>query len=332
MVFFARFLALACLVAIAVADPAAPPPGNYAYLRVRGRGKQLYACNAASKAWEFDVAWADLFYPSDKNYTRRIGVHYFLQFPDANGGRPSWSLFRSPGDPDSATPSLTVTGKVLDKTPSAGNIDALLLQVTSFSGRTGISYIQRYPVSGGVAPAANLCTKAGDTLAVDYESDYAFFSQLKRPAASGLSNATSNSTKVVASYFGEGFQLYTYENSSWVLKGASASLSSVPGREIVGSHYFLYQADASGGQPTWTIYSPTYSRVTGKVTEKVSSDNSSVPVLRLERTSSSGEPEGIARATRIERLSPRGGLPPTNPGKNGERFRSPYTSIYWFYA
>ncbi|KAH9321319.1 hypothetical protein KI387_015958, partial [Taxus chinensis] len=91
----------------------------------------------------------------------------------------------------------------------------------------------------------------------------------------------------VASYFGEGVQIYAFNGSAWFLQNVSALLSSVPGQEVVAKHYFLGEPDSNGGKPTWETFMPS-TRVTAKIQNRVVVDPDSIPWLSLQATSHTG--------------------------------------------
>ncbi|GLJ29517.1 hypothetical protein SUGI_0581850 [Cryptomeria japonica] len=113
----------------------------------------------------------------------------------------------------------------------------------------------------------------------------------------------------------------------------TAELSSVPGQEVIGRHYFLGEPDYYGGQPTWETFMP-YSRVTAKLESRVVVDPNSVPWLSLQATSHMGSIYMLASISYVQRVSTTGGKPPESidGAQIGDIYMSPYTAVYWFYT
>lgn len=81
---------------------------------------------------------------------------------------------------------------------------------------------------------------------------------------------------------GEGVQEYVFQDGTWSLFNASATLSSFAGQEV-GKHFFL----SLGGHPTWQTLSPE-SVITGAASVKVTVQEDAIPWLLLKATDSSG--------------------------------------------
>lgn len=121
--------------------------------------------------------------------------------------------------------------------------------------------------------------------------------------------------------YAEGFQVYSWDGSSWVLTGPDAVLyASSNYRGKVGTHY---------GGPTWESNSGSY--VKGANPVRCSPDPDSVPWLKLDvsETGGSGIFDGV---THIQRVNTSGGKAPSRSGAfPGEEARIPYTTEYYFY-
>ena len=127
--------------------------------------------------------------------------------------------------------------------------------------------------------------------------------------------------RVAFKVYAEGFQVYSWSGSAWVLVGPDAILyANANFRGEVGSHY---------GGPTWESNSGSY--VKGTNPQRCTPDNDSVQWLRLDvsETGGSGIFNGV---TRIQRVNTSGGKAPADAGSSiGEQVRIPYTTEYYFY-
>ncbi|CAM6090334.1 unnamed protein product [Calypogeia fissa] len=130
---------------------------------------------------------------------------------------------------------------------------------------------------------------------------------------------------------GKGFQEYVYENGNWTLYNATATLRTFAGKEV-GEHYFLPKKDALGGQPSWKSFAPE-SLCTGVPSVKVTVSKEAIPWLLLAATDSSGSSREFGEVTYVQRLYTEQGLAPgpSHSASPGEKFKSPYTAIYFFY-
>lgn len=142
--------------------PAALVPAADQRLRfgLAATGAQIYVCNitaAGAYAWLFVAPQANLW-----NDERMVGTHFI---------GPTWQ-----GNDGSAVRGARVAGATVDATAipwlllrSAGNVG-----VGRFSD---ISTIQRLNTTGGLAPAADLCSAAtvGTIAQVPYTADYFFY-------------------------------------------------------------------------------------------------------------------------------------------------------------
>ncbi|GLJ29520.1 hypothetical protein SUGI_0581880 [Cryptomeria japonica] len=306
-----------------------PPIGNKLFIILKGRGVQVYQCQQ-NLSYTLDHATADLYGLMDFRYLYPKGQHYFLAYADGQGGKPTWSYF---GEQSRTT--STVTGKVIGRKEELDTIPDLLLQATSHSGPGAfdkISYVSRSKSKGGVAPTG--CNNTGEIIQVNYEAFYSFYiREMSKPVSLPLTLSISNTNVPVKSYFGQGMQIYCFNGSAWNFKNVSAELSSVPGQEVIGKHYFLGEPDQYGGQPTWETFMP-YSRVTAKLQTRVVVDPNSVPWLSLQATTHMGSIYLLTSVSYVQRVSTTGGKPPEsiNGARIGDIYMSPYTALYWFYA
>ncbi|CAM6096436.1 unnamed protein product [Calypogeia fissa] len=130
---------------------------------------------------------------------------------------------------------------------------------------------------------------------------------------------------------GKGFQEYVYENGNWTLYNATATLRTFAGKKV-GEHYFLPKKDALGGQPSWKSFAPE-SLCTGAPSVKVTVSKEAIPWLLLAATHSSGSSREFGEVTYVQRLYTEQGVAPgpSHSASPGEKFKSPYTAIYFFY-
>ena len=127
--------------------------------------------------------------------------------------------------------------------------------------------------------------------------------------------------RVAFTVYAEGFQVYAWNGSAWLLTGPDAVLyASSNYRGKVGTHY---------GGPTWESTSGSYVKA-GNPT-RCTPDPDSIQWLKLEATETGGS--GIfAAVTHIQRVNTSGGKAPATPGTViGEEARIPYTTEYYFY-
>jgi len=141
------------------------PEGNKVALETVGTGEITYECRdkegaAGQMEWFFVGPKAVLKDRSGK----QVGTYF--------GPPATWQ----------ATDGSKVTGKQLAVAPSgAGNLPYQLVQANPAEGKgamTGVTYIQRTALKGGVAPAA-ACTAAnkGKQEVVKYQADYIFWAK-----------------------------------------------------------------------------------------------------------------------------------------------------------
>ena len=127
--------------------------------------------------------------------------------------------------------------------------------------------------------------------------------------------------RVAFKVYAEGFQVYSWNGSAWVLVRPDAVLyASSNYRGKVGTHY---------GGPTWESNSGSY--VKGANPVRCTPDPDSIQWLKLEARETGGS--GIfAGVTHIQRVNTSGGKAPSEPGAFiGDEARIPYTTEYYFY-
>ena len=129
----------------------------------------------------------------------------------------------------------------------------------------------------------------------------------------------SSTNKVQVQAFGVGFQVYTWDGSTWTGPVPDATLFDSDGN-FVASHF---------AGPSWQ--SSSGSKVVGAVTGKITVDHTAIPWVRLVPVSRQG-PGPFADVTFIQRINTVGGkAPETNGTVIGQVARSPYTANYIFY-
>lgn len=147
----------------ALPQPVRVPAGNKVALETVGKGRITYECrdkpNAAGiMEWAFVGPEAVL---EDRN-GKRVGTYY--------GPPATWE----------ASDGSRLTGtQVAVASAGAGNLPYQLVKANPASGAglmTGVSYIQRVALKGGVAPASE-CSSAnrGRREIVNYQADYIFW-------------------------------------------------------------------------------------------------------------------------------------------------------------
>jgi len=175
-----RLLVLGILAVIAVwplaqnahAGPPAPvvpstlevQEGNKVFLVGHAVGVQIYSCNATASgfAWGFVAPSAELF----DDHGKLIATHFAGPTWRALDG--SFVVGLRAADPFTADPTA-VPWLLLSAASTGAGPDGDRLTKTTF--------IQRIATTGGLAPAAALCTAstAGTTAEVPYTADYYFW-------------------------------------------------------------------------------------------------------------------------------------------------------------
>ena len=120
--------------------------------------------------------------------------------------------------------------------------------------------------------------------------------------------------------FGRGFQVYTWNGSTWGAATPEAMLVDAEGN-LVSIHF---------GGPSWA--SADGSKVVGTVLPApVTVDANAIPWLLLKATHTEG-PGTFAATTFVQRLNTTGGKAPSRDGAFvGQVARVPYTADYLFY-
>ena len=135
---------------------------------------------------------------------------------------------------------------------------------------------------------------------------------------------SSLTNKVSFHGFGVGFQIYTWDGSSWGHVVPDATLFDDEGN-VVATHFAV-----PSGNPAWQ--SNSGSRVVGALPPTaVIVDTNSIPWVRLQPLTTEG-PGVFADTTFIQRVHTVGGKAPTTPGSFvGQRAPVAYTADYFFY-
>ena len=129
----------------------------------------------------------------------------------------------------------------------------------------------------------------------------------------------SSTNKVQVQALGIGFQVYTWDGTTWTGPVPDATLFDSDGN-FVASHF---------AGPSWQ--SSSGSKVVGGVTGKITVDQTAIPWVRLVPLSKQG-PGPFADVTFIQRINTAGGkAPETNGTVVGQIAKSPYTANYIFY-
>ncbi|KAH9300889.1 hypothetical protein KI387_012472, partial [Taxus chinensis] len=277
------------------------------FLKVNASGVQIYRCDESSNGsgmMEYNHIGANSklysVYDNEKNIS--LGYHYYLSHPLAQGARLTFSFSTVDGDTLSAIPESTVTGNKFGtaKGSSVDDIDDLLLKAVCLSGyghASHVSYVQRRHSKGGVPPSS--CEEIGKKIQVSYTAQYLFWSQDRSLNPADIPaeiRIDSENFSPVSGFYSEGQQHYRFNGSSWINFNATSFLYTSPGKEVVGRHYFLEEADANGGQPSWDLFMPaglSKVRVTTKVVSTVTVEKDSVDWSTLEATSYGGSPHDM---------------------------------------
>jgi len=129
--------------------------------------------------------------------------------------------------------------------------------------------------------------------------------------------------------FGVGFQIYTWNGTSWGGAVPEATLFDDDGN-VVALHFGVFASNGSFVGPAWQ--SNSGSKVVGKIPPaSFTVDTNAIPWLRLEAVNPEG-PGIFASTTFIQRVNTTGGkAPSTNGAFVGQVARIPYTADYFFY-
>jgi hypothetical protein len=142
--------------------------------------------------------------------------------------------------------------------------------------------------------------------------------------------AVAEGNKVHFHGFGVGFQIYTWNGSSWGSAVPEATLFDDDGN-VVATHFGVFDGTHFVG-PAWK--SNSGSEVVGALPpEAVTVDTNSIPWLRLAAVKELTHGPGIfADTTFIQRVNTVGGKAPSADGAFvGQVARVPYTADYFFY-
>jgi hypothetical protein len=141
-------------------------------------------------------------------------------------------------------------------------------------------------------------------------------------------SVSSETNKVSLHGFGVGFQVYTWNGTSWGSPVPDATLFDQDGN-IVATHFGVFDGTHFVG-PAWQ--SNSGSKVIGALPPaNVIVDNDSIPWLRLKALTTEG-PGIFADTTFIQRVNTSGGKAPFTDGAFvGQVARVPYTADYFFY-
>jgi hypothetical protein len=129
--------------------------------------------------------------------------------------------------------------------------------------------------------------------------------------------------------FGVGFQIYTWNGTSWGGAVPEATLFDEDGN-VVALHFGVFAANGSFVGPAWQ--SNSGSEVVGKIPPAaVTVDTNAIPWLRLQALTTAG-PGIFADVSFIQRVNTTGGKAPFTSGSFvGQVARIPYTADYFFY-
>src|SRR5262245_10607165 len=131
--------------------------------------------------------------------------------------------------------------------------------------------------------------------------------------------------------FGVGFQIYTWNGTSWGSAVPEATLFDDDGN-VVAQHFGVFAPNGSFVGPAWQ--SNSGSETVGAVPPaSVSVDTNAIPWLRLNAVEARTHGPGIfAETTFIQRVNTTGGKAPSANGTFvGQVARIPYAADYFFY-
>ena len=162
-------LAFACLAPVAMAQANLPesvrvPAGHKVNMETTGVGEITYECRAkANSATEMEWAFVGPKAVLNDRSGKQVGTYY--------GPPATWE----------AKDGSKLTGTQVAVAPSsAGNLPYQLVKANPADGKgamTGVAYIQRVALKGGVAPTtACAASNKGAKEVVKYQADYLFWS------------------------------------------------------------------------------------------------------------------------------------------------------------
>ncbi|KAH9300883.1 hypothetical protein KI387_012466, partial [Taxus chinensis] len=158
---------------------------------------------------------------------------------------------------------------------------------SGYGGASDVSYVQRRHSKGGVPPSS--CEEIGKKIQVPYTAQYLFWSQDQSFTQVGIPSEISTDSDNLSppsGFYAEGYQHYRFNGSSWINFNATSFLYTSPGKQVVGNHYYLAQADENGGRPTWKLFNEV--RVTTRAVSRVTVEEDSIDWVKLEATSYGG--------------------------------------------
>jgi len=134
--------------------------------------------------------------------------------------------------------------------------------------------------------------------------------------------AAPGGNELVFHAYAIGFQIYTWNGTSWG--------TSVPAAVLYGDAGYHGQVAIHFAGPTWESISG--SKVVGSKIQSCTPDASAIPWLLLKAVSTSG-PGVFNGVTYVQRLNTVGGKAPSAPGSFvGQVAQVPYTAEYFFYG
>jgi hypothetical protein len=162
-------LALTCLTPVAMAQTDLPesvrvPAGHTISMETTGVGKITYECRAKANSTT-EMEWAF------------VGPEAVL---NDRSGKPVGTYYGPPATWEAKDGSKLTGTQVAVAPSSAGNLPYQLVKANPAEGKgamTGVAYVQRTALKGGVAPAS-ACTTSnkGAKEVVKYQADYLFWS------------------------------------------------------------------------------------------------------------------------------------------------------------
>jgi hypothetical protein len=161
---------------------------------------------------------------------------------------------------------------------------------------------------------------------------YRHFNLIARPPVviDGLQTAfTLPTNQALEKYYAIGTHTFKCNQSNYILESANAQLwstSSFTG-DSVGKHYIL-DGDSTGGRATFELQN---SIITGTVTSQMETIPADLPLLLLQKTSSTSNGTPIEKTNVIARMNTKYGAAPTSC-LGTERLQIPYTAEYWFFS
>ncbi|KAG0558110.1 hypothetical protein M758_10G004100 [Ceratodon purpureus] len=159
------------------------------------------------------------------------------------------------------------------------------------------------------------------------------------PVPASIEVPQEHPCKLQQTVHAKGYQYYRFNGTAWLFFNASARLYNSE-KQQVGHHFYLAEADAQGGQPTWESLpskksdAVPYSRVTCKPVSKEIVDQDSIQWVLLQSTQCKGDKTYFGDVAFVQRINTKLGLAPTTTkgAREGEVKKSPYSADYKFYV